>query len=329
MKFLTVIIPSYNTYRHLGRTPRKFLSQRVRESVDFLFVDDGSTDGKTGTAVEEYAAIYTDCCRVVHQPNLGHGGAINTGVNIVETPYFKVMDGDDELEEEGLLRLACHLATMDDRRGPDLIVNPYWNVYSSSSALAKPWTGRGIENPTMAETKSATGVTPTLHSLTYKTSFYRSTALVLPEHTFYEDNLYSLIPLLTSKTILLLPWPVYLYFRELPGQSTSKKGRQAHRDDSRAIQKLLWSAMEKTLLHPSDGTSLFLENMSSHADSALKWAIANGASREEVLGMLKKYQEIHNLWEPLKERALVRFLTRTNCHGIGLLRPIIRRRFGY
>lgn len=78
MKLLSFIIPCYNSQDYLDRCISSLLVEG--EEIEILIINDGSSD-QTGMIAEDYEAKYPSIVRVVHQTNLGHGGAVNTGIS--------------------------------------------------------------------------------------------------------------------------------------------------------------------------------------------------------------------------------------------------------
>ena len=66
------------------------------EEVEILIIDDGSTD-KTAQIADRLQAQHPGIIRALHQPNKGHGGAVNTGIANATGLYFKVVDSDDKV----------------------------------------------------------------------------------------------------------------------------------------------------------------------------------------------------------------------------------------
>ena len=61
------------------------------DEVEVLVVDDGSAD-RTAEIADQLEAEYPGIVRAIHQPNKGHGGAVNTGIENASGLYFKVVD---------------------------------------------------------------------------------------------------------------------------------------------------------------------------------------------------------------------------------------------
>jgi len=58
------------------------------DEVEILVIDDGSKD-RTAEIADEYQEKYPNIVRAIHQPNLGHGGAVNTGIHNSAGPLFQ------------------------------------------------------------------------------------------------------------------------------------------------------------------------------------------------------------------------------------------------
>ena len=91
---ISIIIPVYNSERHLHRCIDSVLRQTYQD-YELILVDDGSMD-RSGEICESYAAK-DDRIRVIHQKNGGVSSARNAGLSIAEGKYITFCDSDDEL----------------------------------------------------------------------------------------------------------------------------------------------------------------------------------------------------------------------------------------
>ena len=66
----------------------------------------------TEEIARRYEREYPDIVRVVSQENGGHGEAVNSGLLHAQGKYFKVVDSDDWLDEEALLKIMETLRKM-------------------------------------------------------------------------------------------------------------------------------------------------------------------------------------------------------------------------
>ncbi len=223
MKLLTVTIPCYNAASYMERCLKSVVTGG--DELDIIIVDDGSTD-ETGQIADRWAEEYPGIIRVIHQENRGHGEGLNQGILNAEGLYFKSVDSDDRLDPESLKellkRLKTHTAPEDQ---VDLIVNDY--VYDREGAPACfSVSYRNVFRPDRVNTwKNCHAFPPwkqfMIHALAYRTGLLREMNLVLPKHTFYEDNLYIYQPLPYVKKILYLDRPLYGYYIGRADQSVN------------------------------------------------------------------------------------------------------------
>ena len=111
-KILTVTVPSYNVEKFLENTLDSFVDERVLDDIEVLIVDDGSKD-KTAEIGRKYEEKYPDTFRVISKENGGHGSTINRGIGEAKGKYFKVVDGDDWVDQDGFAELIQRLKTCD------------------------------------------------------------------------------------------------------------------------------------------------------------------------------------------------------------------------
>lgn len=78
-----------------------------------------------------------------------------------------------------------------------------------------------------------------MHSMIYRTELLRSCGLVLPEHTFYVDNLVAFIPLASVRTMYYLNVNLYRYFIGRADQSVSEKVMIGRIDQQIKVNKLM------------------------------------------------------------------------------------------
>ena len=223
MKLLTVTIPCYNAAAYMERCLNSVVTGG--DELDVIIVDDGSTD-ETGRIADRWAAEYPGIVRVIHQENGGHGEGLNQGIRNAEGLYFKSVDSDDRLDSESLKEL---LKRLKEHTAPenqvDLIVNDY--VYDREEEEACfSVSYRNVFDPNRVNTWETCRAFPPwkqfmIHAMAYRTGMLREMGLVLPKHTFYEDNLYIYQPLPYVKKILYLDKPLYGYYIGRADQSVN------------------------------------------------------------------------------------------------------------
>ncbi|MBQ7184843.1 MAG: glycosyltransferase [Clostridia bacterium] len=225
MKLLTVTVPCYNAQDYMERCLESIVPGG--DEVDLIIVDDGSTD-RTGEIADRWAEKHPDIVRVIHQENGGHGEGLNQGIKNARGLYFKTVDSDDRLDPEALKALLKKLREHTEGDSlVDLIVNDY--VYDREDQPACfSVSYRHVFSQDRVNTWESCRAFPPwkqfmIHSMAYRTQMLRDMGLVLPKHTFYEDNLYIYRPLPYVKKILYLDRPLYGYFIGRADQSVNDK----------------------------------------------------------------------------------------------------------
>ena len=104
MRF-SVVIPVYNVASYLTGCVSSVLNS-TETDYEIILVDDGSTDGRSGPLCDTLAARCPNRIRVIHQKNLGLGGARNTGLEAAQGEYLFFLDGDDTISPEALSILS-------------------------------------------------------------------------------------------------------------------------------------------------------------------------------------------------------------------------------
>ncbi|MDO5131879.1 MAG: glycosyltransferase family 2 protein [Eubacteriales bacterium] len=94
MKLLSIAVPCYNSEGYMENCVKSLLVGG--DEVEILIVDDGSTD-RTAEIADRLEKEHPGMIRAIHQPNKGHGGAVNTGIANASGLYFKVVDSDDKV----------------------------------------------------------------------------------------------------------------------------------------------------------------------------------------------------------------------------------------
>ena len=93
MYSLSVIVPVYNSAKHLTGTLDSLAAQTVKEEIQIILVDDGSTDN-SGSICDEFASRHTDTV-VIHRQNGGVSAARNAGLREATGEYIGFVDADD------------------------------------------------------------------------------------------------------------------------------------------------------------------------------------------------------------------------------------------
>jgi Glycosyltransferases involved in cell wall biogenesis len=103
---VSVVVPVYNSEQHLKECVESLIQQTLR-NVEFIFVDDGSTD-HSAKILEEYQKK-DGRIRLIRQKNLHAGVARNNGMREATGKYIIFLDSDDFFKPD-MLEKAFHCA---------------------------------------------------------------------------------------------------------------------------------------------------------------------------------------------------------------------------
>lgn len=264
MKSLTITVPSYNSADYLGRCLDSLLVGG--EKVEILVVNDGSTD-ETEKIANAYAAKYPTIVKVINQENLGHGGAVGTGLRHATGKYFKVVDSDDQLGADALKTVLQRIDLWQaDGDNVDLIVCNY--VYEKTGEPPYVVNYRKAFHNDKIESWDEVGnfgLTQYLimHAQIFKTSVLRESKVTLPLHTFYVDNLFAYQPLPLAKKICYLDVDLYHYFIGRDDQSITTQNMMNRIDQQLLVTKLMIDVTDIYALNSPKLTACMERNLSS------------------------------------------------------------------
>ena len=256
MKLITFAVPCYNSAAYMRHCLDTLLTGG--EDVEIVIVNDGSKDD-TAAIADEYAQKYPQV-RAVHKENGGHGSGVNKGLELAEGLYYKVVDSDDWLDEEALAKLLARMREHRDKGClPDLYVTNfvYEKVYANTRFVRNFKANFPVETLCGWDKVKPfhTSSVLLMHSLMYKTEKLRASGTVLPEHTFYVDNLFAYKPLPFMESIYYMDVDLYRYFIGREDQSVNEHIMIQRIDQQIAVNKLmidaydLWKISNRHLRH--------------------------------------------------------------------------------
>ncbi|MFR3684388.1 MAG: glycosyltransferase family 2 protein [Enterococcus sp.] len=264
MKYLTFVVPSYNSQDYLARCVDTLLAGG--EDVEIIIVNDGSTDA-TAAIADGYAAAHPTIVKVVHQENKGHGGAVNAGLAQATGRYLKVVDSDDWLDVRGLISVLFQMKNWEEKQQTvDMIVCnyvydhlfdqkqhtvDYRNVFDTNQICG--WEGIGRFNPSQYLI---------MHALIFKTEILRKSGVELPLNTFYVDNLFAYQPLPYVKNICYLDVDLYHYFIGRDDQSINESVMMERIDQQIKVTKIVSECTNLADVEVSKLSTYMMRNIS-------------------------------------------------------------------
>lgn len=228
---LSVAMPSYNVEQYLRRGLESLNDARLDGKVEVLIVDDGSTDA-TAEIASEYVRKNSRIFRLISKENGGHGSAVNAGIENAKGKYFRIVDGDDWVDTDALVKLLDVLAESD----ADIVVDRRTEVDMVSggeTSVAFPERLSQCCSLDFADICSDDELCDllTIHGMSVKTSLLRRESVRLLEKTFYVDYEYIAKTSLHAESVCFVDLGVYQYLVGNPNQSVADDSYVRRWDD--------------------------------------------------------------------------------------------------
>ena len=255
MKLLTFAVPCYNSAEYMENCINSLLVGG--EDVEILIIDDGSTKDNTAQIADRLAAEHPSIIKAIHQPNGGHGEAVNTGIRNASGLYFKVVDSDDHVSAKAYMEILKKLREFSQEGNMlDMLISNF--VYDKV----------GVKKKHVMEYKSAIPVDRVfgwdevgtfkkgqyilMHSVIYRTKLLRDCKLELPKHTFYVDNIYVFEPMTHVHRMYYMDVNFYMYFIGRDDQSVNESVMIKRIDQQIRVNRIMftyYSQWMKKLYH--------------------------------------------------------------------------------
>lgn len=235
-KILAIGIPSYNASAYIDRCIETFAHPDLFDRIEVIIVNDGSKDN-TKELAEVYQMKYPQMVKVINKENGGHGSAVNAALYSTDAKYYKVVDVDDWVDTEALIKLVDKLEICD----ADIVSNSYHEV-DMVTGLNKLIENCGIEYDKVynLDEIDMSNIYLSIHSTTYKTELLKQHNIHLQEKTFYVDVEYQLLPFPYVNTVMFCKETVYKYMIGNVNQSVNVDNFVNRYDDhNRVVLRIL------------------------------------------------------------------------------------------
>lgn len=243
MKLLTIAVPCYNSAAYMEKCIQSLLPGG--EEVEILIVDDGSKDD-TALIADRLEAQHPGIVRAIHQPNKGHGGAVNTGIENASGLYFKVVDSDDKVGAGAYKSVLHTLRQFSGGEGQEpldlLISNFVYNKEGEHRHKVMQYRRELPRDKVISWSEAGRfrkGHYILMHSAIYRTELLRDCGLKLPEHTFYVDNIYVFHPLPYVNRMYYLDVNFYYYFIGRSDQSVNEEIMIGRLDQQARVNRIM------------------------------------------------------------------------------------------
>lgn len=237
-KVLSVVIPAYNVEKYLERCLHSLEVKEILDKIEVLIINDGSKD-RTAEIAEKYCGKYPGSYYLYNKENGGHGSGINYGIKYASGKYFKVVDGDDWLNNKELPEFINMLERVDT----DIVAADFLCIEDGTEQILDSKHCTQKENLYGKVCNLAEGEIPNvikMHALTIKTEILQKHRIVIDEHCYYVDCEYITYPIPYVKTVYFYQKYIYMYRLGRNGQSMDIKSMQKNREQHmRVLQSLL------------------------------------------------------------------------------------------
>ena len=245
-KILSIAVPSYNVEKYLKKALDSYADSRLEEALEVLIVNDGSTD-KTREIAEEYVERFPKLFKLINKENGGHGSAVNAGINNATGKYFRIIDGDDWVNTENLIKLLEVMKKVDS----DIVVDEKREVHmvtGNTQFFPMPDSVEELHEYLFEDVCMQEKITPyiMMHTISVKTEVLKENKIQLLEHVFYVDYEYIVKATCASKSITFVKLEVYQYLVGNVNQSVSSQNyvkRYSHHD--KVVKEVIRFAEEK------------------------------------------------------------------------------------
>lgn len=225
MKLISFTVPCYNSSAYMNKCIDSLLLGG--DEVEIIIVNDGSMDD-TASIADDYARKYPNIIKVIHKTNGGHGSGVNVGAAAATGRYFKVVDSDDWVDADAYKTLLDtvreHVA---ENKEPDLYITNFVYDHTCDNTMHVSSYENKLKPNCFTDFRKMKRFhfshMMLMHALMYRLDRYRASDTVLPEHTFYVDNIFAYKPLPLMRSVYYLPVDFYHYFIGRSDQSVNKE----------------------------------------------------------------------------------------------------------
>ncbi|WP_169808829.1 CDP-glycerol glycerophosphotransferase family protein [Microtetraspora fusca] len=214
---LSVIVPFHDVEEHFTECLASLRAQTLTD-VEYILVDDGSTDG--GPAIAAAFAAADPRFTVVRGPNRGPGPAREAGIARASGDYLAFADGDDMVPPDAYRLMVETL----DATGSDLACGAVTRIRRDGTVKARsvvPGFGATVSRTHVRAHRELIQDRHVVNKV-FRRSFWDAHGFTFPEGP-YEDAPVAIPAHVLSSATDVLADPVYLW-RARPGSARDRRG---------------------------------------------------------------------------------------------------------
>lgn len=219
---VSIVVPIYNGEKYIDSCVKNLKAQTY-DNLEFVLVDDGSSDGTA--AMCDKVSAEDDRFVVIHQKNAGLSAARNAGTKRASGDYVVYVDVDDDITAD-LVADNIRIALESDA---DVVMYNFWYYDvdtddKKENAYEGDFVGSGEEffHKYLGKTIKHEIFNAPWNKL-YKLEFLRENKLeFLPEYPIYEDIIFASRMLQHAKKIAVNSKKYYVYYVRSSGSLITK-----------------------------------------------------------------------------------------------------------
>ena len=234
-KLLTISVAAYNVSQYIEKALDSIVIPEKMEMLEVFIVNDGSRDN-INEIVKPYIERWPGTFILVNKENEGYGSTINWSVAHATGKYFKILDGDDFFDKDGLENLIKILEKISD---VDAVVSQSIRTYPDGTLKSIfSFLDDIVDREIVNIENVAANADVAVWGYTFLTEKIKKRWRPLPIHSFYTDRLFIIQVLMNIRTIMYLKEPIYYYRVGLNEQSTSKNSVIKHYKELMEVDKI-------------------------------------------------------------------------------------------
>ena len=215
-KILTIIVPTYNMEKYLGRCLGSLILPKEQMcQLEVLIINDGSKDNSLKIA-RQYEKMFPETFLVIDKENGNYGSCINRGLAEAKGKYIKVLDADDSFDKINFSLFISFLTNND----VDCVISDMVQEDQSGEIKFKVNYHLPSNNYfTLSDFDEKTIKNMWMHCVCYKTENLRRIKYSQTEGISYTDQEWICVPMSTSNVLAYFPKVVYHYLVGRDGQT--------------------------------------------------------------------------------------------------------------
>lgn len=207
---ISVVIPMYKVEEHIENTLLSLVNQAFRD-FELILVDDGSPD-RSAAVAENFLKAHALPYVIIHNENMGQGGARNSGYDLAKGEWVYFLDSDDVIQP---FTFACFSRIAEEHPDAPLVFTRFqyvhgenWNKPSQENLSC-----RMISRDEMLHGFLCRSIVPLVPGTFYKRAFLVSSGVRHNHIRWSEDQFFMWHVLSHVPEALFWDCVTYNYFR--------------------------------------------------------------------------------------------------------------------